>query len=121
MDAGLVPAGSVAMAPLPPLFAAVLMKLESRIVPRAGDAASGNHLHERFEIERISQKTRALDAARAQRAEELFSRMRRDEIGLHHRLARAYLVRSTQKNSRREDDQHLDAGVALPCPAVSYR
>ena len=43
-------------------------------------------------------------------AEEFFSRMRRAEIGHHHHIAGAYLVRYAQESAWREDHRRTDNG-----------
>jgi hypothetical protein len=43
-------------------------------------------------------------------AEEFFSRMRRAEIGHHHHIAGAYLVRYAQEAAWREDHRRMDNG-----------
>jgi hypothetical protein len=43
-------------------------------------------------------------------AEELFSRMRRAEIGHDHHTAGAYLVRYAQESAWREDHRRVDNG-----------
>jgi hypothetical protein len=62
-------------------------------------------------------------------AEEFFSRMRRAEIGHHHHLAGAYLLRYAQEASWREDNRRVPngdqtrriAGLALASkPSVDF-
>ena len=43
-------------------------------------------------------------------AEEFFSRMRRAEIGHHHHIAGAYLIRYAQEAAWREDWRRVDNG-----------
>ena len=43
-------------------------------------------------------------------AEEFFSRMRRVEIGHHHQIAGAYLLRYAQEASWREDNRRMSNG-----------
>jgi hypothetical protein len=43
-------------------------------------------------------------------AEEFFSRMRRAEIGHHHHIAGAYLVRYAHEAAWREDHRRMDSG-----------
>jgi hypothetical protein len=43
-------------------------------------------------------------------AEEFFSRMRRAEIGHHHHIAGAYLLRYAQEASWREDNRRVSNG-----------
>jgi hypothetical protein len=43
-------------------------------------------------------------------AEEYFSRLRRAEIGIHHHIAGAYLLRCAQESSWREDNRRQSNG-----------
>ncbi|MCA6104578.1 transposase [Bradyrhizobium australafricanum] len=45
-----------------------------------------------------------MNGACINRAEEYFSRLRRAEIGIHHYVAGAYLLRYAQESSWREDN-----------------
>src|SRR5277367_6181122 len=77
-------------------------------VVHAGEAASWDNLHERFEIKRINhQEAYSLDGACTNMAEEYFSRLRRAEIGIHHHIAGANLLRYAQESSWREDDRRV--------------
>lgn len=90
----------------------------------ADEAAAWDNLHERFEMKRINhQEAYSLDGACTNQAEEYFSRMRRAEIGIHHHIAGAYLLRYAQESSWREDNRRVSngdqvsriAGLALKC------
>jgi hypothetical protein len=62
----------------------------------------GMGLHDRFEMKRINhQEAYSLDGACTNQAEEYFSRLRRAEIGIHHLIAGAYLLRYAQESSWR--------------------
>ena len=65
------------------------------------------------------QEAYSLDGACTNWAEEFFSRMRRAEIGHHHHIAGAYLLRYAQEASWREDNRRVSNGeqVAPPCRA----
>ena len=52
----------------------------------------------------------SLDGACTNWAEEFFSRMRRAEIGHHHHIAGAYLLRYAQEASWREDHRRMSNG-----------
>ena len=72
---------------------------------------SWEDLHERFEVKRINhQEAYSLDGARTNMAEEYFSRLRRAEIGIHHHIARSYLLRYAQESSWREDNRRVSNG-----------
>jgi ISXO2 transposase-like protein len=77
----------------------------------ADEAAAWDHLHERFEVKRINhQEAYSLDGACTNMAEEYFSRLRRAEIGIHHHIAGAYLLRYAQESSWREDNRRVSNG-----------
>jgi hypothetical protein len=73
-------------------------------VVHADEAGSWDGLQDRFEMKRINhQEAYSLDGACTNYAEEYFSRLRRAEIGVHHHIAGAYLLRYAQESSWRED------------------
>jgi ISXO2-like transposase domain len=51
-----------------------------------------------------------VDGACTNQAEEYFSRLRRAEIGIHHHIAGAYLLRYAQESSWREDNRRVANG-----------
>jgi hypothetical protein len=53
------------------------------------------------------QEARSFDGACTNQAEEYFSRWRRAEIGIHHHIAGAYLLRYAQESSWREDNRRV--------------
>jgi transposase-like protein len=67
----------------------------------ADEAASWDGLH---------QEAYSLDGACTNMAEEYFSRLRRGEIGIHHHIAGAYLLRYAQESSWREDNRRTSNG-----------
>ena len=74
-------------------------------------SANWNELHSRFEMKRINhEEAYSLDGACTNWAEEFFSRMRRAEIGHHHHIAGAYLLRYAQEVSWREDNRRVSNG-----------
>jgi hypothetical protein len=86
-------------------------RIAKETVVHAGEAASWDGLHERFEIERINhQEAYGLDGARTDMAEEYFCRLRRAEIGVHRHIAGAYLLRHAQGSSWREDNRRVSHG-----------
>jgi ISXO2-like transposase domain len=76
----------------------------------ADEAASWNDLHGRFPVSRIDHSKLYSDGSGVYTngAEEFFSRMRRAEIGHHHHIAGAYLVRYAQESAWREDHRRMD-------------
>jgi hypothetical protein len=70
------------------------------------DEARSMGLHDRYEMKRIDHgKAYSYDGACTNQAEEYFSRLRRAEIGIHHYIAGAYLLRYAQESSWREDNR----------------
>ena len=108
--------------------------IRRRIAPgtivNADESANWNELHSRFEMKRINHEDAySLDGACTNWAEEFFSRMRRAEIGHHHHIAGAYLLRYAQEASWREDNRRSSngeqvnrvAGLALASkPSVDF-
>ncbi len=77
----------------------------------ADEAGSWDTLHDRFEVKRINhEEAYSMDGACTNWAEEFFSRMRRAEIGIHHHIAGAYLLRYAQESSWREDNRRVSNG-----------
>jgi hypothetical protein len=75
------------------------------------EAGSWDNLHERFEGKRINhQEAYSKDNACTNWAEEFFSRMCRAEIGIHHHISAASLLRYAQDSSWREDNRRLSNG-----------
>ena len=102
---------------LPAVFkseSAALGWIAGRVVPgtrlMADEAPSWNDLHARYAMERIdhSQAYSVTGGVYTNGAEEFFSRMRRAEIGHHHHIAGAYLVRYAQESAWREDHRRVD-------------
>ena len=56
------------------------------------------------------QATYSLDGACTNMAEEYFPRLRRAEIGIHHHIAGAYLLRYAQESAWREDTCRVSNG-----------
>jgi hypothetical protein len=96
----------------------------------ADEAGSWEKLHERFEVRRVNhEEAYSHDGGCTNWAEEFFSRMRRAEIGHHHHIAGAYLLRYAQEASWREDNRRQSngeqvnrlAGLALKSkPSVDF-
>jgi hypothetical protein len=80
-------------------------------IVNADESANWNDLHARFEMKRINhEQAYSQDGACTNWAEEFFSRMRRAEIGHHHHIAGAYLLRYAQEASWREDNRRSSNG-----------
>jgi hypothetical protein len=81
-------------------------------VVHADEAGSWDNLHQRFEVKRINhQEAYSLDGACTNWAEEYFSRLRRAEVGIHHHIAGAYLLRYAQESSWREDNRRVAMAI----------
>jgi hypothetical protein len=77
----------------------------------ADESGAWDSLHDRFEMKRINhQDAYSFDGACTNQAEEYFSRLRRAEIGIHHHIAGAYLLRYAQESSWREDNRRVSNG-----------
>ena len=73
-------------------------------VVHADDPANWNDLHARYEMKRINhQEAYSHDGACTNWAELFFSRLRRAEVGHHHHVAGAYLLRYAQEAAWREE------------------
>jgi len=77
----------------------------------ADESGAWDGLHDRYEMKRINhQEAYSFDGACTNQAEEYFSRLRRAEIGIHHHIAGAYLLRYAQESSWREDNRRQSNG-----------
>src|SRR3984957_2437391 len=89
----------------------VRARIAKGTVVNADESPNWNELHSRFEMKRINhEEAYSLDGACTNWAEEFFSRMRRAEIGHHHHIAGAYLLRYAQEASWREDNRRASNG-----------
>jgi transposase-like protein len=94
---------------------AVVARVRQRLAPgavlHADESPAWNPLHARFEMRRINQRQGySLDGACTNGAAALFSRLRRGEIGHHHRIAGPYLLRYAQEAAWREDARRVSNG-----------
>ena len=92
-------------------------------VVHAGEAATWDNSHERFEVKRSNhQEAYRLDGACTDMAEEYFGRVRRAGIGIHHRIARSYFLRYAEESSWREDSRRVsdrDQVNRIDAPALN--
>jgi transposase-like protein len=80
-------------------------------IVNADAATHWNELQTRFEMKRVDHaEAYSMDGACTNAAEEYFSRLRRAEVGHHHHIAGAYLLRYAQEASWREDNRRLSNG-----------
>ncbi len=87
-----------------------------RVAPKstvyADEAPGWNTLHAWFDTKRINhQKAFAMDGACTNWAESFFSRMRRAELGIHHRISGQYLQAYANELAWREDNRRVDNGT----------
>ena len=86
-------------------------RVEKGTVVNADEAGGWNALHGSYEMARINhQEAYSQDGACTNWAELFFSRMRRAEIGHHHHVSGAYLLRYAQEMAWREDSRRLSNG-----------
>jgi transposase-like protein len=85
----------------------------------ADEAASWNALHAGFDVGRIDHsKGYSIDGIYSNGAESYFSRLRRAEVGHHHHIAGAYLVRYAQESAWREDHRRVANGTQVRAVAT---
>lgn len=83
-------------------------------IVNADESPNWNALHARYEMRRINhEEAYSMDGACTNGAEEFFSRMRRAEIGHHHHIAGAYLLRYSQEAAWREDNRRASNGAQV--------
>lgn len=86
-------------------------RVEKGTIVNADEAGGWNALHGSYEMQRINhQEAYSQDGACTNWAELFFSRMRRAEIGHHHHVSGAYLLRYAQEMAWREDSRRLSNG-----------
>lgn len=86
-------------------------RVSKETVLHADEAPAWNDLHARFEMKRINhQEAYSAEGACTNMAESFFSRLRRAELGHHHHIAGAYLIRYAQEASWREDNRRISNG-----------
>lgn len=94
---------------------AALSFIKTRIakgtVVNADEAAGWDSLHAHFEMKRINHlEAYSANDACTNWAELFFSRLRRAELGHHHHVAGAYLLRYAQESAWREDNRRVSNG-----------
>jgi transposase-like protein len=106
---------------LPAVFkseGAALSWIKSRVakgtVVNADESGAWNDLASKYEMRRINhQEAYSTDEACTNMAESFFSRIRRGEIGHHHHISGAYLLRYAQESAWREDQRRVDNGAQV--------
>ena len=80
-------------------------------VVNADEASGWDRLNAKYEMKRINHgEAYSLDGACTNWAEEFFSRLRRAEMGHHHHISGAYLLRYAQEAAWREDSRRVANG-----------
>ena len=80
-------------------------------VINADESNAWNDLHARYEMKRINhEEAYSYGGACTNGAEGYFSRLRRAEVGHHHHVAGAYLLRYAQEAAWREDNRRVPNG-----------
>jgi transposase-like protein len=80
----------------------------------ADESSAWNALHARFDTRRINHSVEyANDEACTNQAESYFARLRRGEMGHHHRISGVYLVRYAREASWKEDHRRDSNGLQL--------
>jgi transposase-like protein len=89
----------------------VRARIAKGTVVNADEGNAWNDLHGQFEMRRVNHELAySFAGACTNMAEEYFSRLRRAEIGHHHNIAGAYLLRYAQEASWREDHRRSSNG-----------
>jgi hypothetical protein len=80
----------------------------------ADEASAWNSLHARFDTRRINHSAEyANGEACTNQAESYFARLRRGEMGHHHRISGVYLVRYAREASWKEDHRRDSNGLQV--------
>lgn len=86
-------------------------RVASGTIVHADEAAGWDVLHASYDMRRINHSVAySLDGACTNQAESFFSRLRRSEIGIHHRVGGRYLGRYASEMSWREDYRRTSNG-----------
>jgi transposase-like protein len=80
-------------------------------VIHADEAGGWNRLYARYDMKRINHSVAySLDGACTNQAESYFSRLRRAEFGIHHRISGQYLNQYSAEMAWREDNRRVSNG-----------
>jgi len=89
----------------------IRQRVKPGTVLHADEASGWDHLHAHYDMHRINHSVAySLDGACTNQAESFFSRLRRSEIGIHHKVAGPYLSRYASEMSWREDRRRVSNG-----------
>ena len=100
--------------------AAVVANVDPSAVIHADEASHWDKLHGRYETYRINHsEAYSLNGACTNQAESFFSRLRRAEAGVHHRIAGDYLNAYAGEMAWREDNRRVSNGTQAEMVARS--
>lgn len=85
----------------------------SGAIVHADEAASWDQLHASYDTRRVNHSVefKAEDGANTNQAESYFSRLRRAQYGVHHRIAGPYLHQYANEMAWREDNRRVANGI----------
>ena len=106
---------------LPAVFASedaaasfIKARVDRASIVHADEASAWNALHARFDTRRINHSVEYANAeACTNQAEACFARLRRGEMGHHHHISGAYLIRYAQEASWKEDHRRDSNGLQV--------
>jgi transposase-like protein len=87
--------------------ALIRQRVASGSIINADEASGWDVLHASYETHRVNHSVeyKAADGANTNQAESFFSRLRRSEIGIHHRISGPYLAAYASEMGWREDNR----------------
>jgi len=93
----------------------------SGAIVHADESSAWERLHASYEVRRVnhSQEYKAEDGANVNQAESYFSRLRRAEIGQHHRISGHLLHQYADEAAWREDNRRRPNGTNWSAPGLA--
>ena len=89
----------------------IRVRVAKGTIINADESNAWNDIHARYEMKRINhEEAYSFGGACTNGAEGYFSRLRRAEVGHHHHVACAYLLRHAQEAAWREDNRRVPNG-----------
>jgi ribosomal protein L37AE/L43A len=88
-------------------------RVASGAVVHADEAPGWDQLHASFDMRRVNHSVEYVgeDGANVNQAESFFSRLRRAEYGIHHRISGQYLYQYANEMAWREDNRRIPNGM----------
>ena len=97
----------------------ILATVASTAVVHTDEGRAWDQLRAHFEMKQVNHSVGySIKGACTNMAESFFSRLRRAEIGVHHRIADVYLDRYAAEMAWREDHRRKDTGEQFRCVAT---